>query len=686
MARGARGLPRGRAAGGRSTSTRLSRSSARSARPSAPAGARRSPSLRCDSTASPPSTSGCRARRSTDALAALDPAVRAGLEESIRRLRRTCQAELEHEVVTDLGAGRPRHPPLAAGPPRRPLRPRRPRAAGLQRGDERRTGAGRGRGVHRPGQLAADGPRRSPRADDPGRLRAARGRRGVRRRRGAGDRDVRLRRGGVRAGRPGHRPRQHLHGRGQAAAQGRRRDRLRGRSDRDRDPGRRQRRRGVRRRRPDQPGRARPGGRQRARHRLASGWPTMSRPSSTSRCSRPGTPSGSGPPSAGQQSGIVLVDDLDQGLAVVNAYAAEHLEIQTARRRPRWRAGSATPGAIFVGPFAPVSLGDYCAGSNHVLPTAGCACHSSGLSVRAFRKAVHVVDYSREALAEVADHVVTLAEAEDLPGPRRGRHGPVRPMSPVLPLREELRGLEPYGAPQLDVPVRLNVNENPYPPSVGRGGRHRARRRRGRARRSTATPTASSSPCARRSRPTSGTASTPAQVWAANGSNEVMLHLLQAFGGPGRLALSFAPTYSMYPEYARDTHTALGGRAPRGGLHPRPRPRGRRWSGHGDHTSYSCRRRTTRPAPPSPPEVVAALCEAAGRRAAWSSTRRTPSSVAPAPRARWSCSRRHPQPGRHPHDEQGVRAGRRPASATSRRRRRSATRSASSACPTTSRR
>jgi histidinol dehydrogenase len=73
-------------------------------------------------------------------------------------------------------------------------------------------------------------------------------------------------------------------------------------------------------------------------------------------------------------------------------------------------------GAIFVGPHAPVSLGDYCAGSNHVLPTAGCACHSSGLSVRSFRKAVHVVDYSRDALAEVAGHVVALAEAEDLPG------------------------------------------------------------------------------------------------------------------------------------------------------------------------------------------------------------------------------------------------------------------------------
>ena len=102
--------------------------------------------------------------------------------------------------------------------------------------------------------------------------------------------------------------------------------------------------------------------------------------------------------------------------------------------------------------------------------------------MRAFRKSVHVVDYDRDALAEVADHVVTLADAEDLPGPRRGRHDPVRSMSP-LPLREELRGLEPYGAPQLDVPVRLNVNENPYPPSTAVRRRHRARRRRGGARR-----------------------------------------------------------------------------------------------------------------------------------------------------------------------------------------------------------
>ncbi|MCG0285099.1 histidinol dehydrogenase [Streptomyces sp. PSAA01] len=120
------------------------------------------------------------------------------------------------------------------------------------------------------------------------------------------------------------------------------------------------------------------------------------------------------PALSGRQSGIVLVDGLEQGLAVVDAYAAEHLEIQT-EDAAAVAARVRNAGAIFVGAYAPVSLGDYAAGSNHVLPTGGCACHSSGLSVQSFLRGIHVVDYSREALAEIAGHVVTLAEAEDLP-------------------------------------------------------------------------------------------------------------------------------------------------------------------------------------------------------------------------------------------------------------------------------
>lgn len=120
------------------------------------------------------------------------------------------------------------------------------------------------------------------------------------------------------------------------------------------------------------------------------------------------------PALAGKQSAIVLVDSLEDGLKVVDAYGAEHLEVQTADAAA-WAARVRNAGAIFVGPWAPVSLGDYCAGSNHVLPTGGCACHSSGLSVQSFLRGIHIVDYTRDALAEVTHHVVTLAEAEDLP-------------------------------------------------------------------------------------------------------------------------------------------------------------------------------------------------------------------------------------------------------------------------------
>ncbi len=116
----------------------------------------------------------------------------------------------------------------------------------------------------------------------------------------------------------------------------------------------------------------------------------------------------------GRQSGTVLVADLADGIVVVDAYAAEHLEIQTeAAREVALRVRNA--GAIFIGPWAPVSLGDYCAGSNHVLPTGGCARHSAGLSVQTFLRGVHLVEYTEDALREVADRVVILAAAEDLP-------------------------------------------------------------------------------------------------------------------------------------------------------------------------------------------------------------------------------------------------------------------------------
>ena len=142
---------------------------------------------------------------------------------------------------------------------------------------------------------------------------------------------------------------------------------------------------------------------------------------------------------------------------------------------------------------------------------------------------------------------MTAAGSSDRPGYRW-----------ASPLREELRGIEPYGAPQLDVPVQLNVNENPYPPSdavvadvaAAVAGAATSLNRYP-DREFTALREALAAYLDR----DGGRGTDPSQVWAANGSNEVMLHLLQAFGGPGRTVLSFAPTYSMYPEYARDSHT-----------------------------------------------------------------------------------------------------------------------------------
>lgn len=111
---------------------------------------------------------------------------------------------------------------------------------------------------------------------------------------------------------------------------------------------------------------------------------------------------------------MVLVDDLAQGVDVVNAYAAEHLELHVADAE-QVAEQITNAGAIFVGTWSPVSLGDYCAGSTHVLPTAGCACHSSGLNVKSFLKAVHVISYDQQALRAVARHVEVFAESEDLP-------------------------------------------------------------------------------------------------------------------------------------------------------------------------------------------------------------------------------------------------------------------------------
>jgi histidinol dehydrogenase len=116
----------------------------------------------------------------------------------------------------------------------------------------------------------------------------------------------------------------------------------------------------------------------------------------------------------GSQSGTILVASVADGVAVANAYGAEHLEIQT-RDASGVAAQITNAGAIFVGPWSPVSLGDYCAGSNHVLPTAGHSRFSSGLNTTTFLRSVQVIEYSEAALAVVTPSVLALAEAENLP-------------------------------------------------------------------------------------------------------------------------------------------------------------------------------------------------------------------------------------------------------------------------------
>jgi histidinol dehydrogenase len=116
----------------------------------------------------------------------------------------------------------------------------------------------------------------------------------------------------------------------------------------------------------------------------------------------------------GIQSAIALVDSIEQGLDVVNAYAAEHLEIQT-RNASRDAQQVRNAGAVFIGRYSPVSLGDYSAGSNHVLPTGGCACYTSGLSVQTFLRGLHFIEYDKKAFTDILETVVTLANSEDLP-------------------------------------------------------------------------------------------------------------------------------------------------------------------------------------------------------------------------------------------------------------------------------
>jgi histidinol-phosphate aminotransferase len=278
------------------------------------------------------------------------------------------------------------------------------------------------------------------------------------------------------------------------------------------------------------------------------------------------------------QSACVLVDDTAAALAVSDVWAPEHLEIQ-AEDAARLAARVRNAGAVFVGPYAPVSLGDYLAGSNHVLPTGGTARHTAGLSVLDFMRGIHVVEYTAAALAEAAPYIDALGEAEDLAahvaavrlrvdgadlGERPASSADAagtgaatkaeRQRAAGPPIRPDLAGRSPYGAPQLDVPVRLNTNENPFPPppalvqaiteAVAEAAESLNRY-----------PDRDAMGLRTELAAYLGHGLTARQVWAANGSNEIIQQLLQVFGGHGRSALGFEPSYAMHPLISRATGT-----------------------------------------------------------------------------------------------------------------------------------
>ncbi len=246
---------------------------------------------------------------------------------------------------------------------------------------------------------------------------------------------------------------------------------------------------------------------------------------------------------------VVLVDGPEQAMAVANAIAPEHLQLMVDDPEalvPLVR----NAGAVFCGPFAPASLGDYLAGPSHVLPTFGSARFGQALSVSDFTKHVHVVTAGEAAFAALAPHLATLAEAEGLAAhaeSARRRVGPV-----TVPVRADLRAMEGYHSPQVDVAVRLNTNESPEPPpaawrdafaaEVSRLDWHRYPDR---------------SAAELRAAIAALHGVEPGQVFAANGSNEVLQTVLLAYGGAGRCVATFEPTYQLHSHIARVTGTEV---------------------------------------------------------------------------------------------------------------------------------
>ena len=271
----------------------------------------------------------------------------------------------------------------------------------------------------------------------------------------------------------------------------------------------------------------------------------------------------------------VLCSSAEQALEVVNEIAPEHLELMVADPEalvPLVR----NAGAVFCGPWAPASVGDYAAGPNHVLPTDGTARFAGALGVRDFLKSMHIVTTDRPGLQRLAPHVIALAEAEGLTAHAESVRlrlaapdaatqetslesavdgAPLNPaeVGPgVVRPRDDIALMAGYHSPQLDVAVRLNTNESPLPPppafaeAVAASARSVVWNRY---------PDRAASELRTRIGARHGVGTD--RVFAANGSNEVLQCLLLAYGGPGRSAAVFEPTYALHSHFARVTGTAV---------------------------------------------------------------------------------------------------------------------------------
>src|SRR5690349_4098205 len=431
--------------------------------------------------------------------------------------------------------------------------PRRPGGLPLLGRDEHRPGPGRGGGLGRGGVPAAGQQRRLAAPVRARRVRATRRDRGARGRRRAGTGHVRLRHAGLPAGRRHHRPGQRLRGRGQARAPRRGRHRRRGRPDRGGDHRRRHRRPPARRRRPGRPGRARRARRVPARHhrrharrqgRRRARRAGRRHPPPRAGTSRPqwpvSLPPGGRPGRRARRQrrlGARAPGDPDQGRGQAGGPGDQR---GRGIRRPL-RAGLARglPGRL---ESRAAHRRDRAAHQRPVrvpLPAAG------------ERDRVRPRDAGRHRAA------YRRAGRRRRPGrARRGRPGArgIMTKADTPPVRADLNDLTPYGAPQIDVPVRLNTNENPYPPSPALV-------------RAIADAVAEAAASLNRYPDRDavelrkdladylGHGLTGAHLWAANGSNEVIQQVQQAFGGPRRRALGFDPGYSMHSLIARVTCT-----------------------------------------------------------------------------------------------------------------------------------